>query len=282
MIVAVPALLLALPKREFNRVAIFTRQTAQVCTLAVVCPALCSEVGFTGKDFDPSLLSLVVATPTAFSINAAYQRRERALQGLADMTALAQAAPNPGMAGLREAVEGDEQRLAQLEELFHWIDGDGDGKLRLDELEAAAQALGGSQADTAGRLLDRIREQAAAAPLGVDLATFVNLMTAKAVSDYTAPERELLPAFEALDVDGDGTISQDELLTTIENFCSSLPETEGCELEQRSLALRRAFDAFANEEQLLDYERFVEMVAGRAEQDECELPDDSYSSIFGP
>jgi len=107
-------------------------------------------------------------------------------------------------------------------------------------------------------------------------------MTAKAVSDYTAPERELLPAFEALDVDGDGTISQDELLTTIENFCSSLPEAEGCELEQRSLALRRAFDAFANEEQLLDYERFVEMVAGRAEQDECELPDDSYSSIFGP
>eukprot|EP00966_Prymnesium_polylepis_P010102 233294-Prymnesium_polylepis.1 len=87
MIVAVPALLLALPKREFNRVAIFTRQTAQVCTLAVVCPALCSEVGFTGKDFDPSLLSLVVATPTAFSINAAYQRRERALQGLADMRA---------------------------------------------------------------------------------------------------------------------------------------------------------------------------------------------------
>ena len=134
----------------------------------------------------------------------------------------ARAVPPSRQAGLREAVEGDEQRLAELEELFRWIDADGDGTLRLDELEAAATALGGSAADTAGSLLERIRAQTDGAPLGVDLATFINLMTAKAVGDYTAPERELLPAFEALDLDGDGTISQDELLTTIEKFCISL------------------------------------------------------------
>ena len=48
---------------------------------------VCSAVGFTGRDFDPSLISLVIATPSAFSINAAYMRRERALQGLADIRA---------------------------------------------------------------------------------------------------------------------------------------------------------------------------------------------------
>ena len=190
-----------------------------------------------------------------------YKDLVSALQGLAQMSALQEAKPNPNMvitsvgcqpetqslaihahahgrhtrpartadaralppqAGLRQAVEGDEQRLAELEELFGWIDADGDGTLRLDELEAAAKALGGSAADTGGSLLERIRAQTEGAPLSVDLATFVNLMTAKAVGDYTAPERELLPAFEQLDLDGDGTISQDELLVTIEKFCSSL------------------------------------------------------------
>ena len=76
--------------------------------------------------------------------------------------------------------------------------------------------------------------------------------------------------------------AQDELLTTIENFCTSLPDAEGCDVDQRSLALQQAFEAFANEERLLDYERFVEMVSGRAELQECELPDEGYSAIFGP
>ena len=77
----------AMPKAEFNKVAIFTPVTARICSLAVVCPMVCSAVSFTGRDFDPSLISLVIATPSAFSINAAYMRRERALQGLADIRA---------------------------------------------------------------------------------------------------------------------------------------------------------------------------------------------------
>ena len=40
------------------------------------------------------------------------------------------------------------------------------------------------------------------------------------------------------------------------------PEAEGCALDHRQLRLGLAYDAFANDEKLLDYERFVEMVAG--------------------
>ena len=61
-----------------------------------------------------------------------------------------------------------------------------------------------------------------------------------------------------------------------------VPGADGCDLDQRDL-LPRAFDAFANDEQLLDYERFVEMVSGREPPLECELDDAAeYGSIFGP
>ncbi|KAL1508044.1 hypothetical protein AB1Y20_007640 [Prymnesium parvum] len=210
-----------------------------------------------------------------------YKDLVSALQGLADFSAAGASTPNSNMAGLREAVEADEKRLAELEELFGWIDADGDGKLALEELEAAAAALGKSSAATAEKMLARIKEQTRGTPLSVDLATFVNLMTAKAVSDFTSPEKELLPAFEALDVDGDGRITQEELIATIENFCASVPNAEGCDISQRTLALKEAFDAFSDQDQLLDYERFVEMVAARSEQEACELPEEEYSTIFG-
>ena len=88
-------------------------------------------------------------------------------------------------------------------------------------------------------------------------------MIDKAVQDFAVGEKSLLPAFEALDSNGDGCISQEDLVQTIENFCNALPETDGCDVDERPLRLAQAFNAFANEEQLLDYERFVEMISGR-------------------
>lgn len=108
-----------------------------------------------------------------------------ALQGMADRSMLTTAMPNPNMQGLRDAVEADEQRLAELEDLFSWIDADGDGKLAFSELEAAAKALGGSPTSAVDELLARIKDGSRAQPLSVDLATFVNIMTAKVRRCYS-------------------------------------------------------------------------------------------------
>ena len=73
------------------------------------------------------------------------------------------------------------------------------------------------------------------------------------------------------------------MLATIESFCLALPEADGCEVDPRAV-LPRAFDAFANEEQLLDYERFVELVSSSGQPMECEISDEetvaSYAAIF--
>ena len=247
-----------------------------------------------GEGEAPAKLPLLKALRTeALGPVVRYKELLSVLEGLADVTDLSRRAaqPNSRMAGLREQIDKDDARLGQLESLFGWLDRDGNGRLSFDELEAAVAALrpDGAPAprgsDVLASLLERLREQSRAAPeVEVDLATFVRLMSTKAVSDYTSPEKELLPAFEAIDLDGDGTISQAEMLSVIDNFCLSLPDADGCDIELRE-ALPLAISAFADDEQRLDYERFVEMISGRGlEPVECEVDDggfSEYSSIFG-
>lgn len=73
---------------EFFRIALLSPTTVRCAALALICPLVCQTLGFSGRDdFDPSLISLIIATPSAFSINAAYQRRERAMMALADLRA---------------------------------------------------------------------------------------------------------------------------------------------------------------------------------------------------
>ena len=54
-------------------------------------------------------------------------------------------------------------------------------------------------------------------------------------------------------------------------------------MDQRTV-LPLAFDAFANDEQLLDYERFVELVSSSGQPMECAISDEetvaSYAAIF--
>ena len=76
---------------EFTRVALFTPTTLRAAALSIACPLACSASGIVGKDFDPSLLSLIIAVPSSISINAAYTRRERALTCLARYRAAAYA-----------------------------------------------------------------------------------------------------------------------------------------------------------------------------------------------
>jgi len=240
-----------------------------------------------------------------------YTELVSALSGLADMGGQQETKSSLKLAGLAEAIDNDEQRLAELEATFGWLDRDQTGRISLSALEetvrllrpqqgVATQMAGGEGAAAVEGegmaasealtplpttvLLERIRDgsSGAGAEVSVDLATFTRLMTSKAVADYLSPDRALLPTFEAIDLNGDGKISQDEFLATIQNFCMQVPGADGCDLDQRDL-LPRAFDAFANDEQLLDYERFVEMVSGREPPLECELDDAAeYGSIFGP
>jgi len=121
------------------------------------------------------------------------------------------------------------------------------------------RARGGSSS----ALLQRL---ASASPeaVHIDRPTFVSMMLDKAVQDFAAGESALLPVFESLDTDADGKITQAELLTTIDHFCNELPDSDGCDTDHRPLRLALAFNAFANDEKLLDYERFVEMVSGRS------------------
>ena len=93
------------------RTALLTPATVRAGALAVACPIACSVVGLEGRDFDPSLLSLLIATPSAFSINAAYQRRERALGFLAQF----RSASHMIDAAFDRWARAEEQREAQAE-----------------------------------------------------------------------------------------------------------------------------------------------------------------------
>ena len=64
--------------------------------------------------------------------------------GLADqqrLTELTETGRQDNMAGLRDAIETDEERLSELEALFGLLDRDGNGRLSADELEAGIAAL---------------------------------------------------------------------------------------------------------------------------------------------
>ena len=186
---------------------------------------------------------------------------------------------------LRGLVKNDEATLAEIESLFRSLDADADGQLRFAELESALSAIqpsGGAVdvLDRLGRAVDR------GDTLNVDKSTFISLMVDKAVQDFAAGDDSLLSAFKALDSDGDGTVTQAQLIGVIDGFCAARPLADGCDSDAgpRNLQLAAAFDAFADEKKRLDYERFVAMVSGRREGFgvECELLDDGEGEMMQP
>ena len=95
----------------------------RVAALALVAPYLCHRFDILGHTFDPSLTSLLIATPAAFSISAAYGRRERALNDLAELRAHALSlhrafglygTPEQAIAGQRAVRETFKHFLAHL------------------------------------------------------------------------------------------------------------------------------------------------------------------------
>ena len=75
--------------------------------------------------------------------------------------------------------------------------------------------------------------------MSVDLATFTRLMTSKAVADYLSPDRALLPTFEAIDLNGDGKISQVTLTLTLTLTLTSTETARSRRYVQVGVRVRR-------------------------------------------
>jgi thioredoxin 1 len=200
---------------------------------------------------------------------------------------------------IAEMMKNDARRIQELEELFAWMDTNDDGYIDADELEAVAAAVGTmapSAHDAAGEgdatvdlhefyvtLLGQatalLQEEspledpeeapalsgarvAPALPEGaaLDFASFVRLMTSKAVSEFQKPDQELLPIFEALDANGDGVITREEMRQAMACVARNLP------IGDAEAWARRADDAFEaldrDKSGKLDYEEFVALMSG--------------------
>ena len=181
-----------------------------------------------------------------------------------------------------------------------WMDANDDGYIDADELKAVAAAVGswwttcrrGGQggegihdfyvtllehaqasvecANDPAACLEPDEQTASATPMPLpvaktlDFASFVRLMTSKAVTEYKTPEKELQPAFAALDMNDDGFITRDEMLKAMEAVGRHLPSDAGAEGEP-SWAQRAAtaFDALDRDKSgSLDYEEFVAVLSG--------------------
>ena len=177
------------------------------------------------------------------------------LQALANVDKYLESASDADGEYLAGMMEGDARRIEQLEELFAWMDANDDGYIDADELAAVALAVGTDgglgTADSSvdvGEFYTTLLDHAAASvmalgedpgggaadevedyktcgiePCALDFASFVRLMTSKAVTEWKTPEKELQPAFTALDTNNDGVITKEEMLKAMECVGNNLP-----------------------------------------------------------
>lgn len=170
---------------------------------------------------------------------------------------------------VEQALGQDAGNIAHLQRLFAFLDQDGNGLLEGDELALAARALQGrgGSGGRAARLLETIEDaRGGRDSIAIDRDTFVRLLTKQAAADWASPEREYLAAFGELDVDGDGTVSKEELLETVGSMCDVMKcDPEEGELGDATVAelLSAAFDAMdADESGAIEYEEFVALMSG--------------------
>ena len=169
-------------------------------------------------------------------------------------------------AGLIRALETDQERRERLGALFELLDRDGSGQIDFTELAAAVDILRAAAAPGAAdpsQLLERIAADAGGSEaVAIDRPTFERIMTQRTVAQFATPEDEFLAAFEGLDRDGDGSISKDELLTTVGRFYTAMGGGDAAEgVEGLEALLGEAFDAFDTDQSGdMSYEEFVMMV----------------------
>jgi len=184
---------------------------------------------------------------TALSPMVQYVDLVNVARALADAPKLLQSDETSKKSMLTEAV-GSEQSREKLERLFDRLDTNANGMLDPDELEAIMRAVGGGGGGNAQLSVPPV-------DLTLDRDAFVQLMTSKLVADFDRPDKALLPAFQAMDADGDGAITREEVLSAIQRLPGM---NEGLVLESQ-----QAFDALdVDKSGTLDYEEFVTAMSG--------------------
>ena len=77
------------------------------------------------------------------------------------------------------------------------------------------------------------------------------------------PQKELLPAFQALDTDGDGVITREEMVAAIQRLSTTPSFARGGLVEDLEEAANQIFDALdVDKSGSLDYDEFVSMMSG--------------------
>jgi len=179
---------------------------------------------------------------------------------------------------LTTIVGADERRLAELKDLFNWVDANSDGVINAEELAAVAAAVGsgvGGAAPSGGffdALLQHAQEAAytqeaasvgewvVARPGTLDFEAFVRIMTSKTVTEWKVPECELKPVFSTLDANQDGSISKEELMAAMHGVWANLAHTGAGAFTAKNV--EDAFDAADRSKAgVIDYEGFVAVMS---------------------
>ena len=160
------------------------------------------------------------------------------------------------------------------------VEGSADGDEGDDTPSLAQMSPCELDAPAIGQLIAAAQAKAEApegAEAVLDFGAFVRLMTSQAVAELSTPAGQglLQQAFEALDTNGDGTVSLDEMLKAVGDVCLLLPAEEQQRACVDASLVEEAFDAFdADESGAIDYEEFVAMVSGRGMNAETAVYDE--------
>ena len=180
----------------------------------------------------------------------------------------------------KEATWVTERQQSEMKALFRWLDRNGDGKIDEEEMKAACAALqasGIAAEEEVAMTLEELSEMMIAADGDestntVDEAAFLRVMAQRA-SDEIKDTDALLATFKALDLDGNGVLEVNEIVEALANVKGALAETDSVgaaifgDIDAMSINnLLAAFDLDELgplESASVDYEEFVNMVAGR-------------------
>ena len=167
-----------------------------------------------------------------------------------------------------------------MKALFRWLDRDGNGVIDEDEMAAAVTALkasGLAAEETVAMSLDELKRVMIAADGDestntVDEAAFLRLMARRAAEEIKDSDA-LLATFQALDANGNGVLELSEIVDALSGVKGALAESDGVgaaifgDIDEGSITqLLAAFDlddVGPLESESVDYEEFVNMVAGR-------------------